>query len=393
MDLKKYEVPVEKLRWECDPNLFNFECTEDLAPLREFIGQERAIAGRRVRPEHGQRRLQHLRRRPHRHRQDLHGQGLYRKVIKERGGRRGDPRARGLVLPLQLQGAGPPADRQPPAGQGQGSKKSLTSCSPSQAGARPGLLQRGVQEPAAEDRRGRAGRAAAALRGDRRRGPPAGLRAPDDTRRARCSIPLIDDHPMQETEYLALEEQKRKELEAKQAELRKKLQAKLRDGQQRPEGDWPNSSRRRTRTSASTPSPASSTRCSKSTRHCPRWSSTSTTSRAIPWTTSSSSRGPKSRSTPSSACPQPGHGRPEPVPPLPGQRLRGQQRSQGAAGDHREQPQLRQHVRQDRAAVPLRRLPQRPHHAQAGGAQPGQRRLSAAQRQRRADSTRASGRP
>ena len=42
MELSKYEVPVEKLREECDPKLFDFECTKDLAPLREFIGQERA---------------------------------------------------------------------------------------------------------------------------------------------------------------------------------------------------------------------------------------------------------------------------------------------------------------------------------------------------------------
>ncbi|MFC1946894.1 Lon protease family protein [Chloroflexota bacterium] len=42
MDQTKYEVPVEKLRWECDPGLFDFECTKDLAPLREFVGQERA---------------------------------------------------------------------------------------------------------------------------------------------------------------------------------------------------------------------------------------------------------------------------------------------------------------------------------------------------------------
>src|SRR4030067_2199880 len=42
VNLKKYETPVEKLRWECDPKLFDFECTKDLAPLREFIGQERA---------------------------------------------------------------------------------------------------------------------------------------------------------------------------------------------------------------------------------------------------------------------------------------------------------------------------------------------------------------
>lgn len=37
-----YEVPVDKLRWRCDPNLFKFTCTKDLSPLREFIGQDRA---------------------------------------------------------------------------------------------------------------------------------------------------------------------------------------------------------------------------------------------------------------------------------------------------------------------------------------------------------------
>ena len=42
MQTKSYEVPVDKLRWRCDPNLFKFECTKDLSPLREFIGQERA---------------------------------------------------------------------------------------------------------------------------------------------------------------------------------------------------------------------------------------------------------------------------------------------------------------------------------------------------------------
>ncbi|UCD08337.1 MAG: AAA family ATPase [Dehalococcoidales bacterium] len=42
MEGKNYEVTVEKLRWECDPGLFDFECTKDLAPLREFVGQERA---------------------------------------------------------------------------------------------------------------------------------------------------------------------------------------------------------------------------------------------------------------------------------------------------------------------------------------------------------------
>ncbi|MBI4303150.1 MAG: AAA family ATPase [Chloroflexi bacterium] len=42
MLLERYEVPADKLRCHCDPALFQFECTKDLAPLREFIGQERA---------------------------------------------------------------------------------------------------------------------------------------------------------------------------------------------------------------------------------------------------------------------------------------------------------------------------------------------------------------
>lgn len=42
MDIKTFEVPATELRWECNPGLFEFECTKDLAPLREFIGQDRA---------------------------------------------------------------------------------------------------------------------------------------------------------------------------------------------------------------------------------------------------------------------------------------------------------------------------------------------------------------
>ncbi len=45
MDLKKYEVPAQQLKVRCDPNIFNFTCTKDLSPLKEFIGQDRAIRG------------------------------------------------------------------------------------------------------------------------------------------------------------------------------------------------------------------------------------------------------------------------------------------------------------------------------------------------------------
>jgi predicted ATP-dependent protease len=43
MPLDKYEVPVEKLSWKCDLSLLKFESTKELASLGEFIGQERAI--------------------------------------------------------------------------------------------------------------------------------------------------------------------------------------------------------------------------------------------------------------------------------------------------------------------------------------------------------------
>lgn len=42
MELRQYQVPVERLQWQCDPNIFHFECTKEIAPLREFIGQDRA---------------------------------------------------------------------------------------------------------------------------------------------------------------------------------------------------------------------------------------------------------------------------------------------------------------------------------------------------------------
>jgi hypothetical protein len=43
MTIEKYEVSADTLRWQCDPAMFDFDCTKDLAPLREFIGQDRAI--------------------------------------------------------------------------------------------------------------------------------------------------------------------------------------------------------------------------------------------------------------------------------------------------------------------------------------------------------------
>ncbi len=42
------EVPVEKLRWRCDPNLFPMETTQAIDPCQTIIGQERALEAIRV---------------------------------------------------------------------------------------------------------------------------------------------------------------------------------------------------------------------------------------------------------------------------------------------------------------------------------------------------------
>jgi len=42
------EIPIEKLRWRCNPNLLPFETTEQIEPCEEIIGQERALEAIRV---------------------------------------------------------------------------------------------------------------------------------------------------------------------------------------------------------------------------------------------------------------------------------------------------------------------------------------------------------
>ena len=43
MDFNSRKVPIDKLRWVCDPNKFDFQSTETVPPLSGFIGQKRAI--------------------------------------------------------------------------------------------------------------------------------------------------------------------------------------------------------------------------------------------------------------------------------------------------------------------------------------------------------------
>jgi hypothetical protein len=40
---QRFCVPPEKLRWLCPPDTLGFECTDELEPLSNFVGQERAL--------------------------------------------------------------------------------------------------------------------------------------------------------------------------------------------------------------------------------------------------------------------------------------------------------------------------------------------------------------
>lgn len=41
-ELAPHEVGADRLKYQCDPGMFRFDCTRDLVPLKEFLGQERA---------------------------------------------------------------------------------------------------------------------------------------------------------------------------------------------------------------------------------------------------------------------------------------------------------------------------------------------------------------
>ena len=43
MNADRLRLSPDELRWQCDAECFTFECTDELTPLREFIGQDRAI--------------------------------------------------------------------------------------------------------------------------------------------------------------------------------------------------------------------------------------------------------------------------------------------------------------------------------------------------------------
>jgi predicted ATP-dependent protease len=225
MELKKYEVPVDNLRWECDPKLFDFECTKDLAPLREFIGQERATRA----VEFG---LNMANTGYNIYVAGLTGTGktsmvkaYIERVIKER-------EDRGEVFTLEdwcylynFKEPDSPQIASLPQGGGKAFRDRIAD-----------LLSKVRQELgqafSSEDYKNQRQKTVEKAQEEQQRlFEEISSEARHQgfilqmTAAGPVLVPIKDDRPMQEQEYLALEEDERKQLDAKQAELRKKLQA------------------------------------------------------------------------------------------------------------------------------------------------------------------------
>lgn len=224
MQLEKYEVPADKLRWQCPQSLFQFECTKDLAPLREFIGQNRAIRA----VEFG---LNMTNAGYNIYVAGLAGTGktsivkaYIEKIIKEK-------EAQGETFQLDdwcylynFREPDHPQIASLPQGKGKIFRNQVMTlltrireevgkafATDEYKNQRKRMVeegqseQQGVFEEMAQ---------VAREQGFLLRMTPAGPGL----------IPLTDNRPMEEKEYLALEESKRKELEARQLEIRKRLQ-------------------------------------------------------------------------------------------------------------------------------------------------------------------------
>jgi len=225
MQPEKYEVAVSKLRWQCDPTLFQFECTKDLSPLREFIGQERAIRA----VEFG---LNMKNAGYNIYVAGLTGTGktsvvktYIERLIRERKSRGETFQPDDWCYLYNFQEPDRPQIVSLPQGKGKGFQSQLTELlarvkdelskafsSEEYQTQKKKMVEEGrvkqqkVFETISQEAR---------KQGFTLQMTPVGP----------ALIPLVDNHPMEESEYLALEETTRTELETKRADLRKKLQA------------------------------------------------------------------------------------------------------------------------------------------------------------------------
>jgi len=225
MEIKKYEVPVDKLRWECDPKMFDFKCTGDLAPLREFIGQERATRAVEFGINMGNSGY------------NIYVAGLtgmgktsmvksyIERIIKDREARGETFHPDDWCYVYNFKEPDSPQIVSLPQGKGKALRDGVSDLLNK---IRQGLGQafsseeyKNQKQKTGEELQTEQQKLFEEISGEARRQgfifqmTPAGP----------ALIPMSKDHPMQEQEYLALDENKRKQLNSRQAELLKKLKA------------------------------------------------------------------------------------------------------------------------------------------------------------------------
>ncbi len=225
MELKKYEVPVNKLRWECDPKLFDFECTKDLAPLREFIGQERATRA----VEFG---LNMANAGYNIYVAGLTGTGktsmvkaYIERVIREREARGGTVTVDDWCYLYNFKEPDSPQIVSLPRGKGKAFRDVIADLLNK---IRQGLGQafsseeyKNQRQKMVEEAQGEQQKLFGELSSEARRQGFILQMTPSGP----VLIPMKENRPMEEEEYLVLEEDVRKELDSKQTELLKKLKA------------------------------------------------------------------------------------------------------------------------------------------------------------------------
>ena len=225
MKTKKYEVPVDKLRWECDPKMFDFKCTKDLAPLQEFVGQERATravefginmanAGYNI------------------YVAGLTGTGktsmvktYIERVIKDQEARGETSQLDDWCYLYNFKEPDSPQIVSLPQGKGKAFRADMASLLNK---IREGLGEafsseeyKGQRQKLGEKVQAEQQKLFEEISGEARRQGFIFQMTPSGP----ALIPMKEDRPMQEQEYLALDEDTRKQLESRQAKLLKKLKA------------------------------------------------------------------------------------------------------------------------------------------------------------------------
>ena len=223
METKKYEVPFNKLRWECDPKIFKFKCTKDLAPLREFVGQKRATRA----VEFGIN-------------MDDAGYNIYvagltgtgktsmvktyiERVIKDQAARGETSQLDDWCYLYNFKEPDSPQIISLPQGKGKAFRSGMASLL--------GKIRQGLGEAfSSEEYKGQRQKLAEKVQAEQQK---ILEEISDEARRqgfvfqmtpaGPALIPMKEDRPMQEQEYLALDEGTRKQLGARQAKLLKKL--------------------------------------------------------------------------------------------------------------------------------------------------------------------------